>query len=83
MESLYDDSIKQFIHTRPWPKGLIVEVVEYEEYLALRLFRNNFSAFDGVDQLYTAGLIQEVINGVRQSHIPCYLEVAPGDGRDA
>lgn len=80
--TLYSKEIMQYIHTRQWPRGLKIEVVEYEEYLGLRLFRDNFNAFDGEDRLQIAMMVKEVMEKVRADGIPIYMEVAKGDGHD-
>lgn len=82
MDSLYSAEIKQFVESRKWPKGkrLRLEVVEYEDYLGFRLFRDNFNSFDGEDRLQIAMTIKEIMEKIRADGIPCYIEVAKGDG---
>lgn len=83
MDSLYSNEIRQYIKSRNWPKGkrLDIEIVEYEDYLGFRLFRDNFNSFNGEDRLQIAMMIKEIMEKVRGDGIPCYLEVAKGDGR--
>lgn len=81
MGSLFSDEIRMFIRTRDWPRGLAYEVVEYEEHLSLRLFRDNFNAFDGEDRLQIAMMVKEVMEKIRKDGIPIYMEVAKGNGR--
>lgn len=79
--SLYSKEIRAYIRSRRWPSGLVYEVVEYEEYLSLRFFRDNFNSFDGEDRLQIAMMVKEVMEQVRKDGIPIYMEVAKGDGR--
>lgn len=79
--TLYSKEIKTYIRSRQWPGGLVYEVVEYEEHLSLRFFRDNFNSFDGEDRLQIAMMVKEVMEKVRKDGIPIYMEVAKGDGR--
>lgn len=74
MTTLYSDSIRNFIRTRPWPTGLQWEVVEYDDYLGFRFFRDNFNSFDGETKLYIAMLVKELMEKIRADGIPIYME---------
>lgn len=74
MNSLYTDEIRTFVRTREWPKGLILDVVEYPDYLGFRLYRDNFILFDGEAQRHIASIVKEVMEKIRGMGIPCYLE---------
>ncbi len=80
-DTLYSLEIRRYLLQRKWPKGLIVDTVEYPTHIALRLYRDNFNSFGGVDQLSISQLVGETINAVRSQGCPCNLEVAPGDGK--
>lgn len=81
MQTLYSDEIRNYIYTRAWPTRLLFEIVEYEEYLGFRLFRDNFNRFDGEDRRQIAMMVKEVMEKVRADGIPIYMEVVSGDGR--
>lgn len=72
--SLYTDEIKTFVHTRDWPRGLVLDVVEYEDYLGFRFYRDNFIKFDGEAQRQIASTVKEVMEKIRGLGIPCYME---------
>lgn len=72
--TLYTDEIKTFVHTRDWPIGLILDVVEYEDYLGFRFYRDNFIQFDGEAQRQIAATVKEVMEKIRGMGIPCYME---------
>lgn len=74
MNSLYTPEIREFVRTRKWPKGLQMDVVEYEDYLGFRFYRDNFITFNGDAQLQVAQTVKEVIETLRGQGIPCYLE---------
>lgn len=81
MTTLYSDEIKKYIRSRQWPAGLKIELVEYELYLGMRLFRDNFNSFDGEDKLQIAMMVKECMEKIRGDGIPIYMEVAKGDGQ--
>lgn len=80
--TLYSDEIRALVRNTGFPKGLRHDIVEYDDYLALRFYRDNFETFDGVDKERTATQIQQLFAKVRGMGCPFYLEVAPGHGRD-
>jgi hypothetical protein len=80
MSEFYTDGVKQFLRSVEWPRGLVVNVIEYDTHLALRLYRLNFEQFSAIDKLKISERVGEAINGVRNSGCPCYLEVVKGDG---
>lgn len=81
MESLYSDEIRNYIRTRSWPARLLYEIVEYNDYLGFRLFRNNFNSFDGEDRLQIAMTVKEIMEKIRADGIPIYMEVVRENGR--
>lgn len=82
MNSLYTDEIRGFLLSVKWPKGLIVDTVEYADHISLRLYRLNFNKFDGTDKKEIAKIVGETINALRKTGCPSYLEVLPGNGID-
>lgn len=81
MASLYTNEVRQFLRTREWPKGLIWEIVEFDDFLRFRLYRDNINAFDATDKLQLAKVVNEALSAISQRGIPIYTEVAKGDGR--
>lgn len=73
--SLYSIGIREYLGSRPWPKGLVFDIVEYEMHLGFRLYRDNFNAFDAADRLQIAGQVKEVMEKIRNDGIPIYMEV--------
>jgi hypothetical protein len=80
MGSLFSEEVSHILRLPNWPKGLILEIQEGELNLWLVIYRDNFERFNGEDKLYIAGMVGETINKIRKIGVPCYLEVAPGDG---
>jgi hypothetical protein len=73
-ETLYTPEVREFVRTRKWPRGLIMDVIEYEDYLGFRFYRDNFIQFDGEAQRQIASTIKEVMEKIRGMGIPCYME---------
>lgn len=82
-KTLYTQEIREFVHSRPWPSGLILDVVEYQDYLGFRFYRDNFIKFDGDAQRQIAATVKEVMEKIRGMGIPCYMEKmeSVADGR--
>lgn len=81
--TLYTDEIKRFVRSRNWPSGLMLDVIEYEEYLGFRFYRDNFITFDAEQQRQIAATVKEVMEKIRSLGIPCYMEKVESvsDGR--
>jgi len=78
---LYSDEVKGYLHSRPWPKHLVVDVSVETDKMHLVLYRDNFETFNGTEKLQIAQLIGETINAIRKQGCPMYLEVRPGNGK--
>ena len=74
MNTLYTPAIREYVHSRAWPRGLVLDVIEHEDYLAFRFYRDNFVRFDGEDQKQIAMMVKEVMETLRSQGIPCYME---------
>lgn len=80
--TLYSDEIKSLLRNYNWPAGLVVDIIEYSDYLGMRLYRDNFETFDGVDKQFIAKQVGGAIEAVRKRGCPCYMEVVKGDGKN-
>lgn len=79
--TLYSDEVKALLRSYDWPTGLIVDIIEYSDYIGVRLHRDNFETFDGVDKQFIAKQVGAAIEAVRKRGCPCYMEVVKGDGK--
>lgn len=79
--TLVTPDVRQLVRSVTWPKGLVFDVVEYDEYINIRFYRENFNSFSGEDRLRIAQMVGEVITRIRSTGIWCGLEVERGDGR--
>jgi len=92
--TLYSENpeIKKVVQSYDWPPGkrLKMEFVDkhfdvptpegHTRIMVLRLFRDNFNTFDGVEQLRIAKMVGDLIPRLHSMGIPTGFEVAPGDG---
>ena len=78
--TLYSDEIKELVRSCEWPRRLVLDVIEYPEYLGIRLHRNNFESFSSADKKVIAERVGQVIMAIRSKGCPCYMEVVKGDG---
>ncbi len=72
--TLYTPEVRNFIRTRAWPKGLVMDVIEYDYHLGLRFYRDNFITFDGEEQRQIASMVKETMEKIRGMGIPIYME---------
>lgn len=79
--TLYSEEVQARLHSYTWPRALIVDVVEYKDHLGLRLYRDNFETFDGVEKEFIAKQINGAITEIRKMGCPIYLEVEKGNGK--
>lgn len=80
--SLYTDDIRQVVRSRNWPKSLIWEIVEFEDCLKFKLYRENINSLDHDNKLRLAGILNDTLNTIRDKGVPIYTWVAKGDGRN-
>lgn len=75
LSSLYTQEVKNIIHGRkpPYP-GFILDVAEYETYITLRFYRENFHEFSDGQMIGISLWLTELMTIIRVI-TPCYLEV--------
>lgn len=85
--TLYSDEVKRIVKSYDWPPGERLKIefqdawLGQSQYLIFRIFRDNFSSFDGIEQLRIAKMIGDLIPRLNSMGIPTRFDVAPGDGR--
>lgn len=82
-DSLYTTEVKRIIKSFNFPKNLVVDIVEYEFHLAMRFYRENINSLDGVDKTRFAYSLNDCLWKIRNTGIPIYTEVVPGNGYDS
>jgi hypothetical protein len=61
---------------------LIWEIVEFEDCLKLKLYRDNINRLDSDEKLHLASLVNETLMSIQRQGIPIHTWVAKGDGRE-
>lgn len=77
MNKLYTPEIKNYIWTRDWPKGLILEVEELSEpapHLKIIFFRDNWMTLSYENQMKVHSTTKEVMHKLWNDGIPTYAE---------
>ena len=68
------DEVKRLFRLYPPPAGLVADLVEFEAYFTVRLYRDNFDKLTNMTRFATADWLQKVISSISVL-VPCYLEV--------
>jgi hypothetical protein len=74
--SLYTQEVRQFIRTRDWPKGLILDVFEADEpspHLNIIFYRDNWLTLEFAQQQQVVTIVQEVMAKLWGDGIPTYV----------
>lgn len=74
--SLYTPEVKSIFHSdKPPVKGFIVDVVEFDTYLTLRVYRENFESYTQQQRWSIIVWLNEKIAAIRNIGTQCYPEV--------
>lgn len=68
------EAVQALFRTYNPPAGLVADLVEFEAYYAIRLYRDNFDKLTNMTRFATADWIQKEIDLIGVI-VPCYLEV--------
>ena len=72
---LLTPEVRQYIHSRDWPKALQFRLKEEWAGIYVIFYRDNFSTLDGEDQKQIAMTMKECMEKIRADGIPIFLEV--------
>lgn len=81
--NLYTPEVREYVHNRPWPKGLLIDVYEDDEplpHLNFVFYRDNWLQLSSEAHVQAALVVKEVMEKLRKDGIPCYMgkmETAP------
>lgn len=74
--SLYTQAVRQFINSRDWPSGLVMEVRENTEpgpHLNLVFFRDNWLTMDFEDHQKITTIVKDIMAKLWGEGIPTYV----------
>jgi hypothetical protein len=73
--SLYTPEVREYIRSRDWPKGLVMDVYENDDpapHLNIIFFRDNWLTLSGEQQLQVTQIVKEVMAKLWGKGIPTY-----------
>ncbi len=72
--SKYSLSVQKLFKTMKCPiRGFIVDIVEYPDYLALRVYKDNIESFSEPQKLAAAEYLFQLRDAIR-SEVNCHIE---------
>ena len=73
----YTEEMKKRIWEIPKPAMLLLDIVKYPEFLALRLYEDNFIQFDGTKKEIVIDYVSKVKKLIESYGVRCELEGVP------
>jgi hypothetical protein len=74
----YTLEMKKRVHEIPKPAMLLMDIVKYPDFLALRLYEDNFIQFDGIKKEMVIDYVSKVKRLIESYGVRCELEGVPG-----
>ena len=75
----YTDEMKKRIREINKPMFLLMDIAMYPEFLALRLYEDNFIQFDGIEKEKVIDYVTKVKKLIESYGVRCELEGVPSD----
>ena len=75
----YTEEMNKRIHELKKPSMLLMDVVMYPDFLALRLYEDNFLQFDGVKKEMVIDYVGKVKKLIESYGVRCELEGRPSE----
>lgn len=76
----YTDEMKKRVHEIQKPAMLLMDIVKYPDFLALRLYEDNFIQFDGTKKEMVIDYVSKVKKLIESYGVRCELEGVPSAG---
>lgn len=73
----YTDEMKKAVRMIKKPHLLLMDIVMYPDFLALRLYEDNFLQFDGINKEIVIDYVTKVKNLIESYGVRCELEGVP------
>lgn len=73
--SLYTAEVREYIHSRPWPRGLQLSVYEHDEpapHLNIVFFRDNWLTLDFEAHQKVVSIVKDIMAKLWADGIPIY-----------
>jgi len=75
----YTEEMKKRVHEIKKPSMLLMDVVMYPDFLALRLYEDNFIQFDGIKKEMVIDYVAKVKKLIESYGVRCELEGKPSE----
>ena len=75
----YTEEMKKKVHQIKKPSLLLMDVVMYPDFLALRLYEDNFLQFDGIKKEMVIDYVGKVKKLIESYGVRCELEGKPSE----
>jgi len=75
----YTEEMKKAVHQVKKPSGLLMDIVMYPEFLALRLYEDNFLQFEGTKKEMVIDYVGKVKRLLESYGVRCELEGKPSE----
>lgn len=77
--SLYTSQIQKILKTTPSPyRGFVVDAVEHQDYLELRVYEENLADFDTNQKVALAEYLYRMRDAIRLTGAKCHIQGALG-----
>ncbi len=75
----YTEEMKKAVHQVKKPSMLLMDIVMYPDFLALRLYEDNFLQFDGVKKEMVIDYVTKIKRLLESYGVRCELEGKPSE----
>ncbi len=75
----YNEEMKKKVHQIPKPSMLLMDIVMYPDFLALRLYEDNFLQFEGTKKEMVIDYVGKVKKLIESYGVRCELEGKPSE----
>jgi len=75
----YTEEMKKKVHEIKKPSLLLMDVVMYPDFLALRLYEDNFLQFEGIKKEMVIDYVKKVKQLIESYGVRCEMEGKPSD----
>ena len=75
----YTEEMKKKVHEIKKPQLLLMDVVMYPDFLALRLYEDNFLQFEGIKKEMVIDYVKRVKQLIESYGVRCEMEGKPSD----
>ena len=75
----YTEEMKKAVHQVKRPSMLLMDIVMYPDFLALRLYEDNFLQFDGTKKEMVSDYVSKVKKLIESYGVRCELEGRPSE----